>query len=261
EAVPLATAVILLANTAWVARLPKVAHETAHDGSAIEELTGGSALRNRGFLAASILDGVLSTHQVLLNVVIPLWLVEETDAPRVLLAWLFGTNTVMCIFLPAYTTRGVHTLADALKAVRFSGAFFVLSCLITMVTHSTSGLLTVTLVWLGPVTVTGAELAISASSWAFQAELMDPRRRGEYGGVQEVFATLGGRWAPAAYTFLALSWHGPGWLVIAAIVVLATAGLHPAVRAAEAFLQREVPADVLARDRKPPQEEMLVTAG
>ncbi len=43
---------------------------------------------------------MLWTNQVLLNIVIPLWLVEETDAPRVLLAFLFGTNTVMCIFLP-----------------------------------------------------------------------------------------------------------------------------------------------------------------
>ena len=42
---------------------------------------------------------MLGTNQVLLNVVIPLWLVQETDAPRVLLAWLFGTNTVLAVLL------------------------------------------------------------------------------------------------------------------------------------------------------------------
>jgi hypothetical protein len=36
-------------------------------------------------------------------------LVEETDAPRVLLAFLFGTNTVMCIFLPMVASRGSTT--------------------------------------------------------------------------------------------------------------------------------------------------------
>jgi hypothetical protein len=77
----------------------------------------------------SIFGGVLGTHQVLLNVVIPLWLVEETDAPRVLLAWLFGTNTVLCIFLPAYTSRGVVTLSDALRSVRIAGVFFVAASL------------------------------------------------------------------------------------------------------------------------------------
>jgi hypothetical protein len=94
------------------------------------------------------------------------------------------------------------------------------------------------------VAVTGAELYISGASWAFQAKLMDPARRGEYGGVSEVFATLGGRWAPAVYTFLAMSWHpaglpGAGWLVIAGVGILAVAGLHPTTRMAERFLERE----------------------
>ena len=55
------------------------------------------------------------TNQVLLNIVIPLWLVQETDAPRVLLAFLFGTNTVMCIFLPMAAARGVEDVPTALR--------------------------------------------------------------------------------------------------------------------------------------------------
>ena len=51
---------------------------------------------------------MLGTNQVLLNVVIPLWLVQETDAPRVLLAWLFGTNTVMAVLLQVPAARGVE---------------------------------------------------------------------------------------------------------------------------------------------------------
>jgi hypothetical protein len=195
-------------------------------------------------MLCSLFNGTMWTNQVLLNVVIPLWLVEATDAPHWLLAWLFGTNTVMCIFLPAYTSRGVVTLSDALRSARISGAFFVVSCLITMATHSTAGFVTILLVWLGHVAVTGAELYISGASWAFQAKLMDPERRGEYSGVAEVFSTLGGRWAPALFTLLAMSWHpaalpGAGWLVIAGIAVVAVIGLHPAVRMAERFLQRE----------------------
>jgi hypothetical protein len=195
-------------------------------------------------MLASLFTGTMWTNQVLLNVVIPLWLVQETDAPHWLLAWLFGTNTVLCIFLPAYTSRGIATISDALRSVRISGAFFVVACLITMATHSTAGFITIFLVWLGHVAVTGAELYNSGASWAFEAKLMDPARRGEYGGVSEVFSTLGGRWAPAAFTFLAMSWHpaalpSAGWLVIAGIALLAVAGLHPSVRMAERFLERE----------------------
>ena len=46
-------------------------------------------------------------------------------------------------------------------------------------------------------------------------------------------------WAPAAYTFLAMEWGGPGWLVIAAIVVVAAIAIHPSARAAERYLERE----------------------
>ena len=67
---------------------------------------GPGPLRNAGWILVTFFNGTLWTNQVLLNIVIPLWLVEATDAPHVLLAWLFGTNTVLCIFLPAYTSQG-----------------------------------------------------------------------------------------------------------------------------------------------------------
>ena len=186
---------------------------------------------------------------MLLNVVIPLWLVEETDAPRVLLAFLFGTNTVMCIFLPMVAARGVQDVPTALRAIRVSSTFFVLSCLITLATHDTVGWVTIALVWLGHVTVTGAELYLSAASWTFEAELMDPRQRGAYQGAAELSGTLGKVWAPALYTFLAMNWGAAGWLVIAGIIVVATIAIHPSTRLARRFLEEHVPADVLADAR------------
>ena len=257
---PLFTLAIGLVNAVFITRLPHAPHDIVRSSSerATLEVTprGRGPLQNVGWMLASLFSGTMWTNQVLLNVVIPLWLVQATDAPHWLLAWLFGTNTVLCIFLPAYTSRGVATISDALRSVRISGLFFVLACLITMATHSTAGFITIFLVWLGHVAVTGAELYNSGASWAFEAKLMDPARRGEYGGVAEVFSTLGGRWAPAAFTFLAMSWHpewlpSAGWLVIAGIAILAVAGLHPSVRMAERFLEREgiVPGGV------PPSDE------
>src|SRR4051794_29152892 len=242
---PLFAAGLMLANGWWIHRLPQAPHDLrVASGEARERPPGPGPLRNPGWMLVTFFNGTLWTNQVLLNIVIPLWLVEATDAPHVLLAWLFGTNTVLCIFLPAYTSKGVATVSDALRSMRISGVFFVAACLITMATHSTAGFLTIFLVWLGHVAVTGAELYTSGAYWAFEAKLMDPARRGEYSGLAEVFSTLGGRWAPALFTLLAMSWHpealpGAGWLVIAAIGLVAVAGLHPSVRMAERFLERE----------------------
>ena len=142
RAVPLLTAAILAANALLITRLPPAPHDES-PAEPTSLITPG-ALSNKGFLALTTFDGVLGTNQVLLNVVIPLWLV---------------------------------------------------------------------------------------------AELSDPDRRGEYQGAAVLGGTLGSVWAPAAYTFLAMNWGTPGWLLIGAIVVLATIGMHPAARVAERYLQ------------------------
>jgi MFS family permease len=249
HALPWFTAAAFLVNAAAITRLPKAPHDERTREDRKVKVAGPGPLRNVGWLLTTFFSGVFWTNQVLLNVVIPLWLVQETDAPRVLLAFLFGTNTVMCIFLPMAAARGVTDVPTALRAVRISSTFFVLSCLITLVTHDTVGLVTIVLVWLGHVTVTGAELYLSAASWSFEAELMDPRQRGAYQGAAGLSSTLGKVWAPAVYTFLAMNWGATGWLVIAGIVVVATVLVHPSTRLARRFLEQHVPDDVLADAR------------
>ncbi len=235
--VPVVTAAILALNALLITRLPDAEHDAAPVDT--EHLINPGALRNKGFLALSACEGVLATNQVLLNIVIPLWLVQETDAPQVLLAWLFGTNTVMAVLLQVAAARGVDSVERSLRAARISAFFFVLSCGIVLVTHDTLGWVTIALVWLGHVTVTGAELFQSAAHWGFMSELSDPDRRGEYQGAAHLGGTVGSVWAPAAYTFLAMEWGTTGWLLIAAIVVAATLGLRPSARAAERYLRRD----------------------
>src|SRR4051795_5142349 len=138
RAMPWVTACVLAVNAWLITRLPNAAHDRTAEAP-VEKAVGSSALRNRGFLVLSTCNGVLETNQVLLNIVIPLWLVQETDAPRVLLAWLFGTNTVLAVLLQVRAARGSETVDGALRAIRITGFFFVLSCLIVMVTHDTIG--------------------------------------------------------------------------------------------------------------------------
>ncbi|HET9075169.1 MAG TPA: MFS transporter [Solirubrobacteraceae bacterium] len=236
--IPMLSVLVGLINAARIMTLPRAAHdERAAAGAHRREERAGTPppVRNRGWIATACCTGILYTNQTLLTVVIPLWLVQRTDAPHWLLAWLFATNTVLCIFLPSFTSKGVTTISDALRRARISTAFFVLACVITLFSHSTVGLLTALLVWLGHVSVTGAELAIGSSNWVFQAKLMDPARRGEYGGLAEVGRTVSSFWAPAAFTYAAMRLGQVGWLLIAGWVVLGAVGLHPAARAAERF--------------------------
>ena len=112
-------------------------------------------------------------------------------------------------------------------------------------------MLTIVLFFLGHVTLTGAELFLSAASWTFEAELMDPRRRGEYQGAAELSGTLGRVWAPAVYTLPRDGRGAPsaGWSSPRSSPP-AAAGLHPSAALARRFLEQHVPADVLADARR-----------
>ena len=46
-----------------------------------------------------------------------------------------------------------------------------------------------------------------------------------------------------------MNWGASGWLVIAGIIVVATIAIHPSTRLARDFLEKHVPADVLADAR------------
>ncbi len=245
---PLLSAVLFVANSVAVLRLPDASHDVRGPEPRAKP-EGIPAIRNRSWIAVTALTGVMWTNQVLLHTVIPVWLVTETDAPEVLVALLFGTNTVMCIVLPRLASRGIRDVGTALRAVRISTVFFVLTCIITLVTHETVGWLTIALFFLGHVVLTWSELFLSASGWTLEVELMDPRRRGDYQGVSELGGTLGRFWAPAVYGFLAMEWGAWGWLTIAAIVTAAATGLHFAAHAGRRWLEQHVPADVLADAR------------
>ena len=235
-----------MVNAVNVTRLPKAPHDLKTVDERKVRIAGPGPMRNVGWLATTFFTGVLWTNQVILNLVIPLWLVDKTDAPWVVLGFLFATNTVMCIVLPMAAARGVKDTRTALRAIRISTAFFVVSCVITLSTHESIGWATITLFFLGHITLTGAELFLSAASWTFEAELMDPRRRGEYQGASELSGTLGRVWAPAAFTFLAMNWGAIGWMIIAGIITAAAVALHPSTAMARRFLEKHVPADVLA---------------
>jgi hypothetical protein len=74
--------------------------------------------------------------------------------------------------------------------------------------------------------------------WGLVSELSDPDRLGEYQGVSGLGFTLSDVWAPAAYTYLAMTWGAPGWVLIALVVVAAALGIGPSSRAAERYLAR-----------------------
>jgi MFS family permease len=104
--IPVVTGGLLVVNAVMIAAMLPAITRTVHVDTVEDGLTASpAAWRNVGFVVLAACNGVLSSNQVLLNIVVPLWLVERTDAPPVLLAWLFGTNTVLAVLLQVRASR------------------------------------------------------------------------------------------------------------------------------------------------------------
>jgi uncharacterized membrane protein YbaN (DUF454 family) len=238
-AVPLAAGVLMLLNGFLISRLPEPEqHEQA--GPRLSRL---AALRDRPFLAMSVFNGLVGSHGVLLTVVFPLWLVERTNAPHALLAWLFALNTVLAVVLQVWAARGAETVPGAIRACRLAAVFIAIGCVAVMFTAGTPRLVTVVLLVIAYVGITFGELFQSGGSWGLVSELSPVAQRAQYQGAFRLGNQLQSMLGPAAFTALAVTWNPMGWLLIAALVVLAALALGPAALASARLRNSEADVD------------------
>jgi hypothetical protein len=185
--------------------------------------------RDRPFLALVALCSVLAGHASLTTEVIPLWLTARTDAPRVMLAVLFGCNTIMCVALQVLASRGADTPAGIGRALRRGGLAVAAACAVLYLSGQSTGWATIALLLAGSALVTLGELWQSAGFWGVTTELPPAAARGEYVGAARMSYGVQGMFGPASLTFLAMHGGGLGWLAIAAVFLLATAIVGPAM--------------------------------
>jgi MFS family permease len=232
-AVPLATGLLMLLNGVLISRLPRPGSHQ-HNGP---QLSRFAALRDRPFLAMSLANGLIASHGVLLLVVFPLWLVERTNAPHALLAWLFALNTVLAVGLQVWAARGAETVPGAIRACRLGAAFIAVGCLTIMTTSHTVRFVTIGLLVIAYTAITFGELFQSGGSWGLVSELSPAGQRAQYQGAFRLGGQLQSMLGPALFTGLAVTWNPIGWIVIAVLILVAAVAVGPAARAsAEARL-------------------------
>ncbi|MFD0527609.1 hypothetical protein ACFQ1I_11020 [Kitasatospora arboriphila] len=88
----------------------------------------GSALRNLPYLVVAGLAGVLGLQFAMIEVGVPLWIVDHTEAPRVLVACTLVVNTILVVALQVRATRGTEEPTAAARIFRRGGLLVALSC-------------------------------------------------------------------------------------------------------------------------------------
>ncbi len=234
-------------------RLPRV-----RTGPGRGARTGRAALKDASFVAASVLAGLFVTSDILLTVVLPLWILQEVEAPRWLISAGLLINMVMVTFLQVWSTQRIHDVPTGAGGQRRAGLLIAAGCVIVAVTAYTSVVVTIGLVVLAVVALTFGEMLSSASSWALSYGLSPADRRGEYLAVYGWGADLALIAGPAAMTAAALTFVPGGWIAFAVLFLVLAAVTGPVVSWAERTREPESPAP---RSHSGPEPEIAPAGG
>lgn len=138
------------------------------DGPEVVPATAGrswEAFRDRRFLLATALSGILELFQPVLAVGVPLWIVNRTDAPGALVAALTVVNTVLVVLLQVAVGKGSDTVSGSGKLLLRAGLLMALACCLFAGSGAADTSLAVVLLFAYTVLMTLGELAQSAA-WA-----------------------------------------------------------------------------------------------
>ncbi|RKR90782.1 putative MFS family arabinose efflux permease [Micromonospora pisi] len=188
------------------------------------------ALRDRPFLAFTVLDGLMSMHFGLLNIALPLWIAQHTDAPRWLISVLLLVNTTVIVLFQVRASRGTEQLTGAARAARRAGLAIGGACLLYAASGGVPTPVAVGLLVAGALVHVVGELWHSAAGWGISFGLAPAHAQGQYQGAYGMGMQLGSMLAPVLVTSLAVGWGAPGWLVLAVLFALLGAAQPPVVR-------------------------------
>ncbi|MGY4920306.1 MFS transporter [Streptomyces sp. 900116325] len=190
------------------------------------------ALRDGRFLALSALSGLLYVNADVLNIGVPLWISERTDAPRWSIAVLMLLNTALAILLQVRAARGSGTVPGAAVAGRRAGWALLAACAVTVPSAALPPLVAVAVLAVGVTFLTAGELLSSASGWGISYGLADPARQGEYLGAWTLGSDLARAGGPLLVAVLVTEGGGAGWLALGVLFLAAGSATVPMARSA-----------------------------
>ncbi|GAA3992771.1 MFS transporter [Streptomyces marokkonensis] len=209
-------AVVLNASTFLITglltlMLPSVPPQPTRPGPALV------VLRDRPFLSFTVLDGLLSMHNLLLDVALPLWVLQHTNAPRWMIAVILLINTVAVVLLQVRAARGTDTPVPAARASRAGSVCLGVACVVFGVSGGVPALVASALLVLGALVHVLGEVRQAAGSWGIAFGLAPEHAQGQYQGTHAMGADIGKMIAPALLTWLVIEHGTAGWLALAVL--------------------------------------------
>jgi hypothetical protein len=175
-----------------------------------------AALKDKPFVGYTLLSGAMYMQYLVLGLLLPVWVVYHTNAPRWTVAAFMIINTVLVILFQVRVGKTVQTIRQGGAAFRRAGVIFLVSV-------SAMGLATglpgwaALLVLLGAVVLhTYGELWQSSAMYALDFGLAPAHAQGQYQGLVGMGNFAGQALSPLVLVGLVLSGGRLGFVVLGA---------------------------------------------
>lgn len=181
------------------------------------------ALRDRPYLAATLLNCLMSLHFAVPTFLLPLWIVEHTQAPRWMVSGVLVLNTVLVITLQVAVSRNVADPRAAGVRMRWAGLAICAGLGLMAAAGGVPAWAAVALLVAATAVYTLGELWHAAAAMEYSFGLAPAHAQGQYAGVFGLGGGLAEALAPSVLGALALGLGTPGWFLLGALFL--TVGL------------------------------------
>jgi MFS family permease len=207
---------VSFAVTAWfLGRLPRLAPAPPRkEGTARIQV-----VRDTPFMLVSLLTGVFAMHFTVLELAMPLWIAEHTEAPKALVAATLLVNTAAVALFQVRLSRGADTVAASMRTLVIGGGWILAGFGLVALASGRSAWFAAALLLAGAGTHAVGEMLGSAGQWGVQMGLAPRERQGQYQGFAGTCWSLTSIVAPPLIALLCIEWGWQGWVVIGSIIL------------------------------------------
>jgi MFS family permease len=163
------------------------------------------ALADGPFVAYAALGGLMYVQFFVPSLLLPLWIVDHTHAPRWTVALIVLLNTAMVVLFQVRISQGVQTLRDGGRALRKAGVLFLVSCSAMGLAAGLPGWAALLLLAAAVLVHAYGELWHSAGTFALDFGLAPEHAQGQYQGLVGIGNGVGQAAAPVLLVGLCLS--------------------------------------------------------
>ena len=180
-----------------------------------------AVLRDRPFVAITLLNGLVAMHFVVMELAIPLWIASHTEAPHSMVAVLLVLNTVVVALFQVRMTRGVDDVLSSVRAMVVGCVWIATGFVIVSFSDGAGAVVAVALLVLGASVHVVGEMISSGGQWGISMGLAPMDRQGQYQGFASLGFSISNVIAPTLITLLCIEWGRPGWWVMGGLVLAA----------------------------------------